>query len=146
MTDLLALQPEDVVLEIGTGCGYQTAILARLAKRVYSVEIIRPLADRAARQFERMGITNIETRIGDGREGWPEAAPFDAIIVTAAAEAMPPALLTQLKPGGRMVLPLGGRYAGQELILLEKDIEGEIAQRSVLPVVFVPLTAGAARD
>jgi len=146
MTDLLALEPEDVVLEVGTGCGYQTAILARLAKRVYSVEIIRPLADRAARQFERMGITNIETRVGDGREGWPEAAPFDAIIVTAAAEAMPPALLTQLKPGGRMVLPLGSRYAGQELILLEKDTEGEIAQRSVLPVVFVPLTAGAARD
>ena len=146
MTDLLALGPEDVVLEVGTGCGYQTAILARLAKRIFSVEIIRPLADRAAQQFERMGIANIETRVGDGREGWPEAAPFDSIIVTAAAEAVPPALLTQLKPGGRMVLPLGGRYAGQELILLEKDAEGEIAQRSVLPVVFVPLTAGAARD
>ena len=146
MTDLLALRPDEVVLEVGTGCGYQTAILARLVSRVYSVEIVRPLAERALRQFEHMGIANIETRVGDGRQGWPEAAPFDAIIVTAAAEVVPPALLEQLKAGGRMVLPLGGRYAGQELILLEKGDDGEIAQRSVLPVVFVPLTAGAARD
>jgi protein-L-isoaspartate(D-aspartate) O-methyltransferase len=146
MTDLLGLTADDIVLEVGTGCGYQTAILARLAKKVYTVEIVRPLGEQAAQRLTRMGINNVEAHIADGREGWPEGAPFDAIIVTAAAEAVPPKLIDQLKTGGRMVLPLGDAYKGQELVLINKDPQGAISQHSVLPVVFVPLTAGAPRD
>lgn len=137
MTDLLDLQPEHVVLEAGTGSGYQAAVLARLARRVYSVELIPELAQSARTRLRRLGISNVETRVGDAWAGWPEAAPFDGILVTAAAREVPPPLLEQLRPGGRMLIPLGGSFS-QELVLVRKDAEGKVSQRDVLPVAFVP--------
>jgi protein-L-isoaspartate(D-aspartate) O-methyltransferase len=140
MTALLQLEPEDKVLEIGTGSGYQAAVLSRLVKRVYSIEIVPELGEAAARRLAELGYDNIETRIGDGYYGWPEQAPFDAIIGTAAAGVIPPPLIEQLKPGGRMVIPVGPRYRTQELVVVEKDAAGKVTRRNVLPVAFVPLT------
>lgn len=141
MTDLLALDGQKRVLEIGTGSGYQTAILAELAGRVYSVEIIAPLAERAAGVLHEQGYANIELRAGDGSSGWPERAPFDAIIVTAAAEHVPQTLYGQLGPGGRMIIPLGGHF-GQDLIMFTRNADGSLERKNILPVRFVPLTGG----
>ena len=139
MTELLALRPDDRVLEIGTGSGYQAAILARLVAAVYSVELVPELAERARRTLARLGIANVAVRTGDGAEGWPEQAPFDAIMVTAAAPELPPALPRQLKPEGRLVAPLGHAYGHQMLSLCVKDATGALAASRILPVAFVPL-------
>ncbi len=143
MTELADLQPEDTVLEVGTGSGYQAAILAELVRQVYSIEAIPELATRAAAALAGQGYTNVELRTGDGGLGWPERAPFDAILVTAAASEVPPALIEQLRPGGCMVIPVGPRHGDQELLLITKDAAGNVTRRSVLPVAFVPLTGGA---
>jgi protein-L-isoaspartate(D-aspartate) O-methyltransferase len=139
MTDMLELLPTDRVLEIGTGCGYQSAVLARLVHEVFSVEVVPELAAEAQERLKRLGFANVEIRAGDGRAGWPDRAPFDAVIVTAAAREIPPALLEQLKPGGRMAIPLGNRMFGQDLVMVRKDQAGVISRRVVLPVAFVPL-------
>jgi protein-L-isoaspartate(D-aspartate) O-methyltransferase len=141
-TDLLALKPQDVVLEVGTGSGYQAAVLAEIASRVYSIEIIEPLGKEAEAKLKDLGYRNIEIRIGDGYRGWPEKAPFDAIVVTAAAPQVPEALVAQLKPGGRMVIPVGAFPDAQELLLLVKHADGRLERRNVLPVRFVPLVPG----
>jgi protein-L-isoaspartate(D-aspartate) O-methyltransferase len=135
MTDLLDLQPTDIVLEIGTGLGYQAAVLAELALRVYSIELIEELANDARHRLARQGYGNVEVRCGDGRAGWPEHAPFDKIIVTAAPDLVPPSLIYQLKPGGRMVVP-AGLPDEQQLLLLEKDSDGALSTREILPVRF----------
>jgi protein-L-isoaspartate(D-aspartate) O-methyltransferase len=140
MTELLEPEPGDRVLEVGTGSGYQAAILARLVARVYTIEIIEPLAERAAERLARLGYHNVETRLGDGYHGWPEAAPFDAIVVTAAADHVPPPLVEQLRAGGRMVIPVGDRFSVQQLLLIEKTADDEVRTRQLLPVRFVPLT------
>jgi protein-L-isoaspartate(D-aspartate) O-methyltransferase len=140
MTDLLKPASTDRVLEIGTGSGYQAAILAELVDRVFTIEIIEPLGKLAGRNLEKLGYRNIEVRIGDGYYGWKEQAPFDAIVVTAAASHVPPPLIEQLKPGGRMVIPVGTRFMVQQLVLVEKDAGGEVTTRQILPVRFVPLT------
>ena len=140
MTELLDARPGHVVLEVGTGSGYQSAVLAELVDRVYSIEIIAPLGDKAAALLGQLGYRNIETRIGDGYEGWPERAPFDAIIVTAAAPQVPPALVAQLKRGGRMVIPVGGEGEVQFLQVLVKQADGSVSTQRRLPVRFVPLT------
>jgi protein-L-isoaspartate(D-aspartate) O-methyltransferase len=139
MTDLLELRPNDVVLEVGTGSGYQAAVLAGLVRQVYTVEIIPGLAAGATDRLHRLGYTNIAVRQGDGYYGWEDAAPFDAIIVTAAADHIPPPLLRQLKAGGRMVIPVGAPFALQHLVLVERDAEGRARTRQLLPVQFVPL-------
>ena len=140
MTDLVDPQPGDAVLEVGTGSGYQAAVLAQLVDRVYSIEIIEPLSEQARERLQRLGYDNVETRLGDGYFGWEEQAPFDAIVVTAAASHVPPPLIAQLKPGGRMVIPVGGRFAVQYLLLVEKTEAGETITRQVTAVRFVPLT------
>ncbi len=140
MTDLLRTKPTDVVLEVGTGSGYQAAFLSPLVKRVYSVEIIEPLARQATTRLRSLGYKNVVTRHADGYNGWPEHGPFDAIIVTAAATHIPPPLIQQLKPGGRMIIPVGGPFATQSLMLVEKTAAGKVRTRNVLPVQFVPLT------
>lgn len=141
MTELLACGPRARVLEVGTGSGYQAAVLSRLVAKVYSLEIIAELSEQARQRFVQLGYDNIEAKTGDGYHGWPEQAPFDAIIVTAAAPYVPPALIEQLRPGGRLVIPVGeGFFSAQDLLVIEKDANGEIHQRSVLPVAFVPLT------
>jgi protein-L-isoaspartate(D-aspartate) O-methyltransferase len=141
MTDLLDLQSGDRVLEIGTGSGYQAAVLAELSTAVYSIEIVPELAGRAAKVLDRLNYsTRITTRIGDGYFGWQEQAPFDAIVVTAAADHVPPPLIKQLKPGGRMLIPVGSRFLTQQLVLVEKSADGEVTTRLLLPVRFVPLT------
>jgi protein-L-isoaspartate(D-aspartate) O-methyltransferase len=145
MTELLDLQPGDRVLEIGTGSGYQAAVLAELAHTVYTVEIVEPLARESARRLAELGYRNIFVRTGDGHHGWPEHAPFDAIMVTAAAREVPRALLDQLKPGGRLVVPVGDRDRVQTLYVLGKDAAGAISQRAVLSVRFVPMTGGDRR-
>ncbi len=139
MTDLLDLTPAARVLEIGTGSGYQAAILARIARWVYSVEIIPELADAARQRFSSLGYRNIAVRTGDGREGWPEHAPYDAAIVTAASPDIPPAVLEQLRAGGRLVMPLGEPSGVQELTLIVKGEQGIEQLRPMLSVVFVPL-------
>lgn len=141
MTEKLDPQPSDRVLEIGTGSGYQAAILSRLVQEVYTIEIVEPLAIRARTDLERLGYTNVHVRAGDGYEGWPEHAPFDDIIVTCAPESVPRPLIDQLKEGGQMIIPVGPLW-NQELILLEKE-EGQLRKRSVLPVRFVPMTGKA---
>jgi protein-L-isoaspartate(D-aspartate) O-methyltransferase len=145
MTDLLQIAPTDTVLEIGTGAGYQAAILAELAQRVYSVEIIEELAQRARRTLARQGYTNIEIKVGDGGRGWPEHAPFDKVIVTAAPDLIPPALIYQLKPGGRMVIP-AGLADEQQLMLVEKDANGSISTRNIMAVRFSQLEDPQAAD
>lgn len=145
MTDLIDPQPGDVVLEIGTGSGYQAAVLAMLVKRVYTMDIVDALATQAATRLQRLGYDNVEVRVGNGRLGWPEHAPYDAILVAAAAPDIPPELLAQLKPGGTLVIPVGGTRASQELLVLSKDAQGRVHERSVLPVVFVPLTGAEGR-
>lgn len=142
MTDLLDLRPDAVVLEIGTGSGYQAAILSGMVKAVYTIEVIEPLGAAAERRLKRLRYENVQTRIGDGYYGWPEHAPFDGIIVTAAAGHIPPPLIQQLKAGGRMVIPVGSPFLIQHLTLVEKDKKGEVRTRQLLPVRFVPLTGG----
>jgi protein-L-isoaspartate(D-aspartate) O-methyltransferase len=139
MTEHLHLQPGDRVLEIGTGSGYQAAVLSRLAAEVFSIEIIAPLAQRAAGVLERLGIKNVRVKADDGYAGWPEHAPFDAIIVTCAPEAVPAPLVAQLKDGGRMIIPVGDTRGVQELYLLRK-VNGNVERTAVLPVRFVPMT------
>jgi protein-L-isoaspartate(D-aspartate) O-methyltransferase len=141
-TDLIAPEPHHVVLEIGTGSGYQAAVLAEVVSRVYSIEIVESLALSAQQNLKELQYRNIEVRIGDGYKGWPEKAPFDAIVVTAAAPRVPEALLAQLKPGGRMVIPVGASRDEQELLLIVKSAAGKIEQKSILPVRFVPLVPG----
>lgn len=140
MTELLAPEPDDIVLEVGTGSGYQAAVLAHLVKHVYSVEIVKELAASATRILQRLDYKNVTVRAGDGYAGWPQHAPFDGIIVTAAAQDIPPPLLRQLKPGGKLVIPVGEEHGYQELLVVEVNAAGEIRKRSVLPVRFVPLT------
>jgi protein-L-isoaspartate(D-aspartate) O-methyltransferase len=140
MTDLVAPKRADKVLEVGTGSGYQTAVLAEMVNQLYTIEIIPKLAERSQRLLDRQGYTNINYRVGNGYFGWPEEAPFDAIMVTAAAEEIPQPLIDQLAPGGRLVLPVGKRHYTQDLILLQKDQSGQVHTSSLLPVTFVPLT------
>jgi protein-L-isoaspartate(D-aspartate) O-methyltransferase len=142
-TDLLEPRPGDVVLEVGTGSGYQAAVLAELVRQVYSIEIVVPLRREAARRLRALGYDNVEVKIGDGYQGWPEKGPFDGIVVTAAAPDVPMPLVNQLKPGGRMVIPVGPRFAEQELVLIEKLADGSVTRRTVLPVRFVPMTGEA---
>src|SRR5256885_6870455 len=138
-TDLLRPEPQDVVLEVGTGSGYQAAVLAEVVRQVYSIELIESLGRTAAERLAAMGYGNVEVRIGDGYAGWPEKAPFDGIVVTAAAPKIPPALIAQLKPGGRMVIPVGGDGFIQYLKLVTKRADGGYDEREVIPVRFVPL-------
>ena len=141
-TDLVAPQPGQRVLEIGTGSGYQAAMLAEIVQKVYSIEIVPSLGKEAAERLKTLGYANVEVRIGDGYAGWPEQAPFDSIVVTAAAPRVPEALVQQLKPGGRMVIPVGASFEAQELLLIVKRADGSVERRSVLPVRFVPLIPG----
>ena len=140
MTHLADIQPGTTVLEVGTGSGYQAAVLAELGAQVWTIEIVTPLGQRAAATLAALGYTNIHTRIGDGYGGWPEAAPFERVLVTAAPETIPPPLIEQLAPGGRMVIPVGKQDDTQDLQLLTRDAEGELTVESVLPVRFVPFT------
>lgn len=140
MTDLLDPAPGHVVLEVGTGSGYQAAVLAPLVDRVCTIEIIPELGVSAAATLERLGYENVETRVGDGYYGWEDCGPFDGIVVTAAASHVPPPLLRQLKPGGRMVIPVGGVFSVQQLIEVVKHPDGQLSTRQLLPVRFVPLT------
>jgi len=143
MTDLLGCGPQSRVLEVGTGSGYQAAVLSRVVGQVYSVEIIPALAEAAAERLAALGYANVETRLGDGYLGWPEQAPFDGILVTAAAPRIPPALVEQLGPGARLVIPLGEPHGHQELLVVERGADGKVHTKPILPVAFVPLTRGA---
>ncbi len=140
MTEMLGVRPEHKVLEVGTGSGYQAAILSGLVKEVYTVEIVKALGQQAAARLQRLHYGNVQVRIADGYYGWKEQAPFDRIIVTCAATLVPPPLLKQLRPGGKMCIPVGGPYAVQYLTMIEKSEEGKITMRKRLPVRFVPLT------
>lgn len=142
MTDLISVKQGEKALEIGTGSGYQAAILAELTDKVYSIEIIEGLGKRASKTLKALGYHSVKTRIGDGYYGWKEHAPFDVIIVTAAASHIPPPLIQQLKPGGRMIIPVGSRFMVQQLVLVTKDNSGKVSTRQILPVLFVPLTGG----
>lgn len=149
MTHLLQVQPGHRVLEIGTGSGYQAAVLAVLAREVYSVEIVAELGKRAAETLAKRGYTNVTTRIGDGYHGWAEHAPYDRILVTAAPDHVPPALVEQLKPGGRLVIPVGSIDPGvqvQDLLLVEKAADGTTTSSRIIPVQFVPLTRDGERQ
>jgi protein-L-isoaspartate(D-aspartate) O-methyltransferase len=140
MTDLLKPKKTDRVLEIGTGSGYQAAILAELVDNVYTIEIVKELGEQAADHLKKSAYNTVHTRIGDGYYGWETEAPFDGIIVTAVASHIPPPLIKQLKPGGRMVIPVGGQFMMQYLVLVTKDVDNKITTRQILPVRFVPLT------
>jgi len=140
MTELLQPRPEHVVLEVGTGSGYQAAVLGKLVAEVYTIEIVPELGEQAAVRLERMGYSNVTVRVGDGYAGWPGRAPFDGILVTCGAEHIPPPLIEQLKPGGVMVIPVGPVHDVQELIEVRKSADGEVTRRSVMPVRFVPMT------
>ncbi|MFI4988370.1 MAG: protein-L-isoaspartate(D-aspartate) O-methyltransferase, partial [Alphaproteobacteria bacterium] len=142
MSDVLELRPADVVLEVGTGCGYQAAVLAELVAKVYSIEVVPELAESAARRLKDLGYRNVEVRLGDGALGWPQHAPFDGIIVTAAARAVPEALIAQLKVGRRLVIPVGEAGERQQLMVIEKRADGGVNERVMLPVAFVPMTGG----
>lgn len=139
MTELARPRPGDRALEVGTGSGYQAAVLSRLVARVYSIELLEPLAASAAATLQRLRCDNVTVRRGDGYAGWPEEAPFDIILVTAAPEEVPEALVAQLKPGGRLVVPVGPVHDVQDLRVIEKDQSGRVKTRSVIPVRFVPL-------
>ena len=143
MTDLLDVEADDVVLEIGTGLGYQAAVLAELVTQVYSIEIIEELQLEARKRLKDQGYANVATKLGDGCLGWPEHAPFDAIVVTAAPDLIPPALIGQLKPGARMVIPTGISLDAQQITVVEKDSNGRIETREILPVSFSPLATDA---
>jgi protein-L-isoaspartate(D-aspartate) O-methyltransferase len=143
MTELLEVEPSDTVLEVGTGSGYQAAVLAEIVGAVRTIEIFEELASTARERLERLGYGNAEVRHGDGWFGWPEHGPFDAIIVTAAAGQIPPPLVEQLRPGGRMAIPVGSVYGVQNLILVEKGEDGSVRTRNLMPVRFVPLLRGA---
>jgi len=140
MTDLARAQPDHKVLEVGTGSGYQAAVMAHLAKAVYTIEIIEPLGLQATQRLSTLGYTNVQVRVGDGYNGWEEHAPYDTILVTAAASHIPPPLLRQLRAGGRMVIPVGAAFMVQQLMLVEKNLDGTVSTRQILPVAFVPLT------
>lgn len=140
MTDLIAPRTEHKALEIGTGSGYQAAVLSRLVRKVYTMEIVEPLGKQATERLKRLGFDNIEVSIADGYYGWKEHAPFDIIIVTAAASHIPPPLIEQLKPGGKMIIPVGSRFMTQQLLLVDKGADKEVTVRQILPVRFVPLT------
>jgi len=140
MTDLMNLKPDHTVLEIGTGSGYQAAILAELVRTVCTIEIVEPLALAATERLRALGYERVKTKLGDGYYGWEECGPYDAIIVTAAASHVPPPLVRQLKPGGRMVIPVGAPFLAQQLLLIEKRDDGTVQTRQLLPVAFVPLT------
>jgi protein-L-isoaspartate(D-aspartate) O-methyltransferase len=142
MTEILQPDGSGTVLEVGTGSGYQAAVLSPLYRKVYTIEIIPKLAESAAARLKELGFRNVEVRTGDGYAGWPDMAPFDAIMVTAAAGHIPPPLISQLKAKGRMVIPVGSPYMIQHIILVEKDEKGNITTKSLLPVRFVPLTGG----
>lgn len=143
MTELLELSPDHRVLEIGTGSGYQAAVLAELSNHIYTVEIIPQLGQQAKTLFNELGYDRIHLRIGDGYEGWPEEAPFDRIIVTCAPDDIPPPLLEQLAPGGRMVIPVGAADRVQYMVVVNKDNRGRISQKAQYPVRFVPMTGRA---
>lgn len=140
MTDLLNVDADDDVLEIGTGSAYQAAILAPLVEDVYSIEIVPELGERAAETLDALGYEDVHTKVADGYYGWPEHAPFEGIVVTAAASHIPPPLVEQLAVGGRMVIPIGGPFAAQQLMLVEKQPDGSVTTRQILPVRFVPFT------
>ena len=140
MTDLLEPKRQHKVLEVGTGSGYQAAILAELVAEVFTIEIIEPLGNEAKERLKQLNYKNVHVRIGDGYYGWEEHGPFDGIVVTAAASHIPPPLIQQLKPGGRMVIPVGSRFMVQQLVVVEKDAKGKLTTRQILPVRFVPLT------
>lgn len=142
MTDLLQPKANQSVLEIGTGSGYQAAVLSHLVKQVYTIEIIEALGKHTTQLLVDQGYDNVKTRIADGYDGWPQHAPFDSIIVTAAISHIPPPLVAQLKNGGRMVIPVGTRFQTQYLTLVEKDMQGKVTSRQILPVIFVPFTGG----
>ena len=139
MTDLLNVNENSVVLDVGTGSGYQTAILANIVKQVYTMEVIPELLDSAKQRFEKLGYHNIETKLGDGHDGWPEHAPFDGIIVSAAASEIPGALVEQLKPDANLVIPVGMHHGPQELMVVQKGHGGEVINKDILAVAFVPL-------
>ena len=140
MTEMLNVEPGDKVFELGTGSGYQAAVLDALGTEVFSVEIVKPLGERARQTLDEQGHQSVQTRIGDGYFGWDTEAPFDAIIVTAANEHIPPPLIRQLKPGGRMLIPVGSRYLTQKLVMVNKDENGRVTTRELMAVTFVPLT------
>lgn len=142
MSDLLDTKPTDTILEVGTGSGYQAAILSKLVKQVYSLEIIEELSSKASLRLKKLGYNNVTVRTGNGQFGWPEHAPFDGIIVTAAAADIPQPLIDQLRPGARLVIPVGLPYSYQELMVIEKKADGKIEARNILGVSFVPLVAG----
>lgn len=142
MTDLLDVDGDDIVLEVGTGSGYQAAILAELVKKIHTIEIIKELGEQAKGRLNDLGYQNVSVQVGDGYYGLEGLAPFDGIIVTAAANHVPPPLIKQLRPGGKMVIPVGGAFMTQQLMLVEKRNDGKIITKQVLPVIFVPLTGG----
>ena len=142
MTQVIRPRPGLRVLEVGTGSGYQAAVLAETGARVWTIEIFRALAEEARARLQRLGYGRVQVRHGDGYAGWPEVAPFDAIVVTAGADSIPPPLVRQLAPGGRLVMPVGNPWIDQRLVLLEKDSAGRVASRDLLPVRFVPLLRG----
>ncbi len=144
MTELARVGPDSVVLEVGTGSGYQAAVLAEIVREVYSIEIIPELAESAGARLRRLGYGRVQVKAGDGYLGWPEHAPFDAILVTAAPEKIPEPLIEQLKPGGRLVIPVGPVHAVQDLKVIQKNTNGSMAEESVIPVRFVPMTGQAA--
>jgi len=140
MTEMLGVDEDDVVLEIGTGSGYQAAVLAEIVKKVYTIEIVKPLYEQAKARLRRLNYKNVEVKFGDGYYGWKEHAPYDAIIVTATAAYIPPPLIQQLKPGGKMAIPIGSVWQTQNLVLVEKGRDGKVRTQNKLPVLFVPMT------